>query len=361
MAVYRACYCSRNDVMSATDISQTQSFIRHVDSALEAGAEEADRLCKRKFYNQIQTVKRDWPNFQRAYPWRIWMDAKELSDSDGTGPLALAPVVTTGGTLIPAGAILWGPWSEDAPPYRWLELDRSQSYSFGVGSTPQQDVHITGVFGYWGRTRAAGTLTTAMSDTTSTTALVSNSYLAEVGDVLIAGTEQLLVQDAAYTDTGVAASSGGTTALDNDNVLTVPSGLAFAAGEVIQIDAEQMLIESVTGNSLTVQRSYLGTVLAAHVTPEIYAQRSLTVQRGFGGTTKTTHTQGSALLASLVPGMVREYAIAEALNYVFQKTSGYARTIGEGGPATPVPGGSLPGLRDRVREAYGRKARTRVV
>ena len=62
----------------------------------------------------------------------------------------------------------------------------------------------------------------------------------------------------------------------------------------------------------------------------------------------------------MIPAEVHEYAIAEALNYVYQKTSAYARTIGENGART-VPGGSLPDLRQRVYERYARQGRQRVV
>jgi hypothetical protein len=120
-----------------------------------------------------------------------------------------------------------------------------------------------------------------------------------------------------------------------------------------------MLITSITGNIATVTRAFDGTVLATHSSAEVYALRLLTVTRGDFGSTAATHTQGTAITAAVVPGDVRELARAEALNTVFQMTSAYARTIGEN--ARPVPGGSLPDLRNDVLTAYGRKARIRVI
>lgn len=354
MAVFRACYATRRDVMSAPDIQQVQDYVRHVDSALEAASEDIDGLCKRRFWTALETVKYDWPNFQRAYPWRLWFDAAELADVT-----TIAPTVTTGGESIPDNAIFWGN-ANYSPPYTYMELDRSQSYSFGVGSTPQRDVVITALRGYWNRQRAAGTFA-ASANSSVATITVSDSSVADVGDVLQAGSEWLLVQDNAMAATGQTNVSGITQESAADVILGVTTGSQINAGEVLQIDSEQMLALSVTGNNVTVERGYGGTVLASHSADSpVYALRTLAVERGAFGTTAASHNNGDALTASLVPGQVRELAIAEALNYIFQKTSGYARTLGEAGSA-PVPGGSLPDLRARVLQRYGRKSRQRVV
>jgi hypothetical protein len=355
MAVNRACYCSRLDVMTATDIQLSVDYIRHVDSAIEAAADEADRLTKRRFWNEIRTNKWDWPNYQRAYPWRLWFDAAELADVT-----SLVPTVTTGGTPIPSSAIFWGPWNY-APPYTYMELDRSQSYAFGVGPTPQQDIQVLGNFGYWTKTKPGGALAAAVSSTTATTVTVSDSSKSGVGDVITVDGESMLVSDNAMSDTGQAQTGMGcSTASDADNELEVSNGSQISAGELLALDAEWMLALSVTGNYVTVDRAYGGTVLAAHSGAEVYAPRALTVVRAFGGTTAATHSNAAPVSVALIPPEIREYAIAEAQNYVFQKTTGYARTIGENG-AQPVPGGSLPDLRARVQERYARQARQRVV
>jgi len=365
MAIYRACYANRTDIMTATDIKLTQDNVRHIDSALEAAAEDVDGLTHRRFWNSVDTNVFDWPNYQRAYPWRIWLDSAEVADKDGSGPLGIAPVIKTGvqsasPVTIPLNALFWQPRNY-GPPWDAIEINRSTSYSYGLSDTPQEDVSIQAVCGYWTHTKPGGTLAAAVSSTTATTVTVSDSSLAGVGDVIIAGTEQLLVSDSAMADTGQAQQgSGCSTAAANDVTLTVTDGTQIHAGEYLQLDSEWMLAQSVTGNNVTVVRQALGTVIATHTSAEVYAMRQFTVERGFGGTTAATHLQNAALLVSLVPGEVRELAIAEALNYVFQKTSGYARTIGENG-GTTVPGGSLPDLRNRVYTRYGRKVRVRVI
>lgn len=365
MAVHRACYCSRLDVMTATDIALTLDMTRLVDAAIQAAADEADRITHRRFWNAVETNYWDWPNFQRAWPWRIWLDEKEVADKDGSGPLGVAPVLVTGAQssspiTIPDSALFWQPRNY-GPPWNAVELNRADSYAFGNSDTPQEDVSLKAAVGYWTATRDAGTLAAAATASAGTVT-VSDSSVTGVGDVLIAGTEQLLVSDAAMAATGqTQTGSGCTTDSAGDNVLQVADGTQVHAGEILQLDAEWMLAESVTGNFVTVLRPYLGTVIAAHSGAGVYAMRSLTVTRGFGGTTAAAQSSGAALKAQLIPPLVHEYALAEALNYVYQNTSAYARTIGENGART-VPGGSLPDLRRRLAESvYTRKVRQRVV
>src|SRR6185312_9222401 len=111
-----------------------------------------------------------------TYPWKIYFDGSELADVTTT-----VPVVTSGGNVIPAADIFWGPWNY-SPPYTFLELNRSTSASFGQGDTPQRDVAIAGTFGYNIDTDPAGTLAVALSDTTGTTVVTSNGALIGPGN-----------------------------------------------------------------------------------------------------------------------------------------------------------------------------------
>lgn len=354
MVVYRPTYANRRQVKQALDVKLTADYDSQVDDALCRAADSVDALCHRRFYNVFETQYWDWPNFQRAYPWRIWFDEREIADVTDT-----VPVLTSGGNVISAADLFWGPWNY-SPPYRFVEINRATSASYGQGDTPQRDVAITAVYGYWTKTRPAGALAAAITDTTSTAITVTDSSLADVGDILICGSEKMLVTQTAMADTGQAQSgSGCSTTSEADNQLTVADGTQLHAGEVIALDAERMYVQSVTGNIATVIRSFDGTVLADHTTAAVYALRALTVTRGESGTTAATHSNSAALTAEIVPGLVRDLAEAEALNAVLQKTTGYARTIGEN--MRIVPGGSLPDLRAQVLTAFGRKGRTRVV
>lgn len=365
MAIYLPAYCTREDVKTAADILQTADYNVHVDSAIQSATGDVNGLVHRRFYNVIETRYWDWPNYQMAYPWRIWLDEAELADTTVN-----VPVVTSGGVVIPAADIFWGPWNY-SPPYTYLELNRATTATFGVGDTPQQDVSITGNFGYWTQTRAAGILAAAVSSTSASTITVTNGSLIGVGDTVIVDSESMLASDVAYSDTGQAQQGDGcSTGNAADNVLAVTTGSDYAAGELLQLDAEVMLATSVTGNNITVVRAYDGSVLATHSGAEVYAARQFTVLRGQFGTTAATHSGSAPVSALLVPPEVRELAIAEALNNVAQKTAAYATIVqrqstlsvqSRAENAQPTMGGGLMDLRNRVLTAYGRKARLRVI
>ncbi len=353
MTVYLPCYCTREEAQRALDISPGAYDYARIDRAIEAARDDIEGLCHRRFYNIIETCYFDWPNFQRAYPWRIWLDAAELADVTVN-----VPVVTTGGTVIPGDQIFWRSWNY-SPPYYAIELDRSTNAAFGVGVTPQRDVSITGTFGYWAAADPGGTLAAAMGDTTTGTATVSNSAFPGVGDVITVDSESMLVQDRNWYATGDSQSgSGATTASSADNLLAV-SGGTFYAGEALLLDAEQMLVLSVNGSSLTVRRAFNGTVLSAHSGAAIYAGRLLSVTRGDLGTAAATHLNSAPVSVSRVPAQVKTLAVAEAVNTLLQESSGYARVVGEAGEQ--AAGGSLPDLRASVYTRYGRKNRKRVI
>jgi hypothetical protein len=275
------------------------------------------------------------------------------------------PVVKTGtaggtlaGTVIPNAAIFWG-HPNYSPPYTYLELDRSQSYVFGTGPTPQRDVSIAGTFGYDLVQESVGSLAGDLGNSSSATASITwTTARIGVGDLLTIDSERMLITDRTFTDTSQTLQ----TALDADTsetTVAVANGSAYAAEDILQLGSEQMFVESVTGNNLTVIRAWNGTVLASHSGTEIYALRGVQLTRAVCGTAIASHTTGAAISRKVYPGTVHELALAEAINTVAQKTSGYARTIGEN--QTIVPGGSLPDLRNRAYTRYARKVRQRVI
>lgn len=360
MAVTTVAYCSREDVKRAPDFKGTARNDWQVDRAIQSAARNIEGHLHRAFYPNNTTKYFDWPNFQSTYPWKIYLDAAELADVTVN-----VPVVTTGGranpTVIPAANLYWGPWNY-APPYTFVEIDRSTSSAFGLGPTPQRDVAITGTFGYSIATDPAGTLAAAISSTTATTATVSDGSLVGVGNLLIVDSERMLVTERANASTGQTNLTGLTTANTADVTGTVTDGTQVHLNEVIQIDAERMLVVDVTGNAVTVKRAWDGTVLAAHgAGTTIYASRALTVARGQLGTAAATHLNGAAASIHQVPSLIRDLATAEALNRVLQETGGYADPEGEGTSAIHGLGSALADLWDEAETAYGRVARSRVV
>lgn len=355
MAISSPAYCTREDVKRALDIKQTARNDGQVDQAVESAARSIEGLMHRVFYPTIATRYFDWPNFQLAYPWRIWFDANELADVTVT-----VPVVTSGGNVIPNADIFWG-HPDYSPPYTYLELNRSSNASFGQGNTPQRDVAITGVFGYDLRSAPAGAVGLAMNDTTGTALQVTNGAAVGVGDNILIGTERMLVTDKVMVSTTQTQQSGLTTALNNDVALGVTDGTKYAIGEVLLLDSERLLIVDIAGNILTVKRAWDGSALATHTGATVYAARLLTVTRGDFGSTATTHALSIAITRTAVPGLIKSLAIAEAVVEVTLMPGAYSRSQGTGGGAQSGLGDSLPDLRTRAYTAYGRKARKRVI
>lgn len=353
MAVTRVTYASRENVKNALDIKLTARQDSIVDDAIEAATDTVEGELHRTFYPRVMTRFFDWPNFQYAYPWRLWLDAWELADTPTS--------VTTGGTAIPLDAINFEPINS-GPPFTYLELQRNLPYGFGVGPTPQRDIAITGTYGYWTKTTPAGQLAAAVNDTTSTTVTVTNAAAVGVGNLLTIDTERMLVTDRAMAATGQTQQGPGvSTDKTNDVSLLVADGTQIHVGEVLQLDSERMLAVDVTGNIATVKRAWDGTVLAAHSSATVYAPRLLTLERGAYGTTAATHSNAAPVGALIVPAGVKNWATGLAVVDVVQKTGGYT-TVQGSGPGTIVKiGAGLPALADAAMTKFGRKARQRAV
>jgi hypothetical protein len=162
------------------------------------------------------------------------------------------------------------------------------------------------------------------------------------------------------------ASTGQTlqadlTASNADVSVLVEDGTGYAVDEVVLLDAERLLIVDVAGNLLVVKRAWDGSVLATHTGSAVYAPRALTVERGALGTTAAAHDDATAIARYEPPGLVRELCLAEALNTLLQRQSGYARTVGSGDNQREAAGRALRDIRDQAYTAYGRKARIRGV
>jgi len=367
MPISRPCYCTREEVRLALDIQQSAYADHKLDRALATGSGSVDRLCMRKFYTQIKTYHWDWPNYQYAYPWRLWLDERELAGNPTlieSGPFLTVPVP------INIAHCLFLP--ETGPPYNEIQLRRDLNDVFGNNTTPQWDILITGPFGFWLNTIPAGTLAVALPDGLGTTVQASAGGYFDVGDTLIIDSEWMLVTDSQYINTTIQFSAGCTTASAADNTMTVPDGTKFNAGEIILVDSEWMLVQYIIANSLIVKRAYSGSVLATHSAPgNIYAKRQFTVTRGALGSTAAAHLVNAPMSIREIPDLVKELSIAEAVSTLTATASAYANDSqhtwfgqmqrGQGSQKEAWPGPGLPDLRNRCAEAYARQARTRVI
>jgi hypothetical protein len=358
MALVLPAYCNRDEVRRALDVKQAAWNDEQVDRAIDAARDSVEQLCNRQFYPEDKTVFFDWPNRQQAPPWKLWFDGAELADVT-----ANVPVVTSGGQVIPAADILWGN-QKSAPPYTWLELDRSTSATFGLGDTPQRDIAIEGTYGYWTKTAPAGTLVTSVTSADTVISISAGGKIG-AGDLLIINSERMIITDAHYADTAIGFT-GLTTASMADNILAVPDGTAFAQGEALQLDTEWCLVQNILGNNLMLKRAWSGSILAAHTSGTVWARRQLSVLRGQLGTAAASHNGGTVMSVSVVPGIVKQLSVAESLVAVTQEPGAYAGSSGSVDTSTgqqpgPPPGQGLPDLRDRCYGAVGRKARTRAI
>lgn len=358
MAINSGVYTTREILKRALDIEETARNMRNIDRCIESAARRIDGMCHRIFYPRIETKYFDWPNGQNAAPWRLWLDDTELIS---------VTTFTSGGTVIPAANYNLES-SRVGPPYNRVEVDISTSSALSSGSTPQQAIAITGLWGYTNDEVVVGATTEAM-DASETGLDVDAATSAEVGvgSILRLDDERVLVTGRQQLTTGQTLGGAGLTGNKNDVSVTVANGAAFAIDELITIDSERMMIVDITGNTLTVVRSYDGSVLATHaIGATIYSPRTLTVKRGAFGTTAATHSLGATISMWYPPPAVRQLNTAEAIHELMQEQTGWFRTMSAssnfGGTARRAATiEALIDLREQVYQSHGRKARTRAI
>jgi len=384
MTISRVCYCNRTEAQRSLDLKDGLDVNAALDRALMSAADNIDGDMKRVFFPSDDTRYFDWPNAggsgggQYAEPWRLWFD-----DND----CVVLTSLVTGGTTIPLNQVFLEPVNQPAkgkPYYSYLELDRSSTAAFGGNAqTPQHAIVATGTWGYGAQADLAGTLAANVGSGDTTVTMSDGSRIGP-GDLMLLGYgtsagpypsaagyagalstytgERCLVTDVSTVATGLTQSgSGATTASASDNALQWTGSGSLAAGEVLVLDQEDMLVEQITGSVATVRRAWNGTVLATHSTATIYAFRQFTVTRAQLGTTATSYSSGANVYRHRVPPLIRDLSIAETAGRLLQEGSGYARTVGSGAEAHPAPGVALADLWDEARMRHGRKARQRAV
>lgn len=346
-------YATREEIKAELDAKETTRSNTRIDRALEDASRRVEGLCHRRFFPVQATRYFDWPARGGATPWVLRLTDQEL--------ISVASVASGGATLT-ADEYLLEPVNY-GPPYDRLEIDLGSSASFGGGDTYQRDIQISGLWGYRNTEAAAGALAEAL-DATETAVDVDGATSATVGvgSLLRVDSERMLVTGRRQLDTGQTVGGSGLTIQNSDVTLTVQNGTAFAAGEVVLVDGERMLVEDVAGNTLVVKRAWDGSPIAAHTAgTTVYAPRTLIVARGVLGTTAAAHGSGALVAVWTAPGPVRQLTVAEAVTDLLQGRSGYARTAGSGESEREVSGRGLADLRQSAYRECGRKARMRSV
>lgn len=343
-------YTTRETVKSALDSdSNTLSDDAQVDRAIEAASRSVEKLCHRVFYPVSDTRYFNWPNYQHARPWVLWLDQDEVVSVN---------TLVAGGVTIPSGNYFLESVNRGAP-YRRIEMNVGTSSTFAPGpQTWQRAIAITGVFGYpEALSSAALTLDGAIGSTDTTIQLAS--ALVGVGDTLKLGTEYVQILDRDWADTGLTLSAD---VASLKNTQTISLSAPAQKGEVLLVDAEQMFVYAVSGNNASVLRGYNGTTLTAHTSSTaVYGLSSLTVARGVNGSTAAAHSDASPVYRLEWPGVIETLTVAYAIDQLEQERSAYSRTVGSGDNLRNATGGAISRLEKRVYNNYARKRYGRAV
>lgn len=259
MAILTPVYCTRQDVKRALDVHETARSNGQVDRAVEAASRTIEGVLHRRFYPQLDTRFFDWPNPQRARPWRLWLDQHELIS---------VTTLTAGGVTIAPSDFFLEP-NGTGPPFTRLEIDLDSPAAFNSGGSHQRAIGVTGVYGYTVDEAPVGVLAEPL-DASETGVDVTDSAQIGVGDLIKVDGERMLVTGRSMLTTGQTLQTPLTASNANVTV-AVTTGSAYSVDEVILLDSERMLIVDIAGNQLTVKRAWDGSVLAAHTGSTIFA------------------------------------------------------------------------------------------
>jgi hypothetical protein len=344
-------YASRESVKRAIDVAETARSNGQIDRAIDSASRSVEGRLKRKFYPWTGTRYFPWPPRRRSRGWRLWLDGDEIISID---------LLVVAGTTIPSSDYFLEPANE-GPPFTSIEIDLASSASFSAGDTHQRAIAVTGVFGYTADEQRVGSLSANLADDEDASATASFTEHIGVGDILRIDDERMTVTRKTMVDS-TQNLGGNLTAAKNSETVQVTDGTAFIEDMTILIDAERMLVVDVAGNNLIVKRAWDGSTLAAHSSgADIYTLTGVELDRAQLGTTLAAHTGSTAIYRHVVPGLVRELCIAEALNTMEQEKSSYGRTVGEGESQRLVGGRGLIDIRTEAKTKFGRKARTGAV
>lgn len=321
-------YATRDQVLRALDTTPPLAEAARIDRLIEAASRNIERITHRIFY-PLTAAKTLGP-FTGGD--RLWLNADLQSISS----------LTEDGTAVSASNYALQP-RQYGPPYNRIDLEVAIS----------GDIIVTGVWGFSADEAVAGALAEA-DDGSETDLNVTDSGKIGIGDLILIGTERMIVTDKALLDT-TADLNANLTASDAETTIAFDGAGTPLAGEEITIDSERMFIESVAGTNLIVRRATSGSVLAAHTDgAAIYAPRTLTVARAQAGTSAASHSSADAITKNVPPGLINELCIAEVLAAREQELSGYGRNIGQGEGTMEFSGRALAALRDQVVQQYQR-------
>ena len=343
-------YASREQLKRSLEIKGVERDFT-IDRIIESISRLIDRETRRFFIPRTETRLYRWPNHIYGQGQVLYLDQDLISITTLQSEAQNASPTTIG-----AADYFLEP-NNTGPPYDRIEIDISSTASFNSGDTPQRSISVLGSWGYDNDTRSTGTVASGLaSDATVTTFVCSNASLIEVGDTLLIESEQVFVSSRDFAALGsVQTNDASITADMSDVTITVDASHGILAGETIRLDSEEMYVERVATNDLTVIRAWNGTVLAAHNDNlAVNINRTLTIERGVNGTTGATHANATAISKYIVEREIGMYCVAESIAVYQQERAGWGRQVGAGEGSREFNAKALGDLRKRVLDRYRR-------
>jgi Holliday junction resolvasome RuvABC endonuclease subunit len=321
-----------------------------LDRLIEAASRDVDNATHRWFIPKTQTRLFRWPG-RYGLGDLLWLDADLISvttlqtKAQDSSPTTIA---SSDYFLEPANT---------APPYSRIEIDISSNAAFESGDTSQRSISVAGSWGFSNDTVSVGTVSSGLaSDSTATSMVCSNGSMVSgvaVGDTLLIESEQLFVTEKTAAALASILINGARTADKSENLIVDGGTHGISVGEVIRVDSEEMFVRGTTSTTVTVERAYNGTTLAAHNNDTaVHIFRTLTVTRGVNGTTAATHANSTAVSAYRAPAPIRELTQAIAIAAFTQEAAAWGRSIGAGDAGIEMTGRELGALMQRITEQY---------
>lgn len=343
-------YTSLEKVCTSLDIQPTARNNAQVRRAIEAGSRSIDGArvgqgqLARRFYPETATRYLDAPTGRT--PGRLDLREYELS--------SVASIVCGGVTLTTDDYVLQ---PTDGPPYDSVDLVAARYTSWPYSGSPIRAIAITST--EWNfplveeqigtLSAQLGSSAAAAAAVTWSTADIGTGYMLRIDD------ERVVIRARTWVDSGQNLGGAGLAASMADVAVTVTTGTAYAVDEVLQVDAEQLLVTAITGNMLTVVRAWNGSVLAAHTAgADVYALTGVELDRGQLGTTAAVHESGAAIYRLVVPALVDELALAETANILQQHGASYGLGVRSGESQSVVGTAGLELVRESAAAAFGR-------
>lgn len=296
-----------------------------IDKHIAGATKTIDKQLNLRFVPETKTRFYPWPQRTQDSKQILWLDALLLS---------VDTLKTQNGTVTIAADDYFLEPVNTGPPYRSIEIDLGDNVAsdaeFGSDDSSQRAISVLGSWAFGNDTEPAGTVASGLaSGATVTTFVCSDGSLIDVGDTLLMGSEQVFVSGRVNAALGSILIDGALTAEQSEVTVTVDGSHGIVAGEIILIGSERMLVRDVSGNDLTVERAYDGSVLAAHSDDTaVHVYRTLTIVRGVNGTTAATHPDTTVITKYKPPEDIQNLCRAEAIFNYEQDKSGHTGVVG---------------------------------